>query len=91
MIKISPIPPLGPYPHDLLWGQAGIIPKSAKTKIMSIIVPSDMTDSFKWCVVYDQYNVFFNRASTKQKTIKETIKSLFEIGIIIMTKGMTEG
>jgi hypothetical protein len=46
MIKTSPIPPLGPYPHDLLCGQAGIIPKSSKTKITSKIVPSDMIGSF---------------------------------------------
>lgn len=39
---ISPTPPLGPYPHDRLWGHTGIIPKSANIKITSKIVPSDM-------------------------------------------------
>src|SRR5665647_217340 len=42
---IRPTPPLGPYPHDRLCGQAGITPKSAKTKTMSNIVPSDMISS----------------------------------------------
>jgi len=46
MINTSPIPPLGPYPHDLLCGQAGIIPRSSKSKMMNKIVTSDMIGSF---------------------------------------------
>ena len=42
MINKNPMPLLGPYPQDLLWGQVGIIPTSANTKMMSKIVPSDM-------------------------------------------------
>ncbi len=42
MSTISPTPPLGPYPHDRLWGQIGIIPTNASIKIMSKIVPIDM-------------------------------------------------
>jgi hypothetical protein len=34
------------YPHDLLCGQAGINPTSAKIKMTSKIVPSDMVGSF---------------------------------------------
>ncbi len=42
MTKISPTPPLGVYPHERLWGQMGITPKSASIKMISSMVPSDM-------------------------------------------------
>jgi hypothetical protein len=42
IITTSPTPPLGPYPHDRLWGQTGIIPTNASIKITSKIVPIDM-------------------------------------------------
>lgn len=41
-INMSPAPPLGRYPQDLLCGHTGITPNSANTRIMSKIVPIDM-------------------------------------------------
>ena len=38
MIRISPIPPLGPQPHDRLWGQAGNTPSRSRIRMTSKIV-----------------------------------------------------
>ncbi len=42
MISNSPSPLLGPYPHPLLCGQAGMTPTNIRIKIINKIVPSDM-------------------------------------------------
>jgi hypothetical protein len=42
MIRIKPIPPLGPYPHPRLCGHVGMTPISIRIRIMSKIVPIDM-------------------------------------------------
>jgi hypothetical protein len=36
----NPMPPLGPYPHCLLWGQVGMTPSSIKTTTINRIVPT---------------------------------------------------
>lgn len=40
MIKTVPKIPLGPYPHPLLWGHAGIAPISNKIKMTNSTVPN---------------------------------------------------
>jgi hypothetical protein len=39
----SPSPPLGPYPHDLLCGQAGSTPINISIKMINTIVPNDIS------------------------------------------------
>lgn len=42
MIKTSPMPPLGPYPQPLLWGQLGTAPININTRIINNTVPNDI-------------------------------------------------
>jgi len=42
MSSISPSPPLDPYPHPRLCGQAGMTPMNIGMRITSKIVPGDM-------------------------------------------------
>lgn len=42
IINTNPIPPLGPYPQDLLCGQVGMAPISISIKKISRMVPIDI-------------------------------------------------
>lgn len=43
MINTKPRPPLGAYPHDLLYGQLGIAPISSNITMINKIVPKVMS------------------------------------------------
>ena len=45
MTTTNPSPPLGPYPHDLLWGHVGIAPINSRIKTINRIVPNDISFS----------------------------------------------
>ena len=76
--KIRPMPPLGPYPQFLLWGQLGIAPSSRRIKIIMRIKPKLIVNHLRQRLFRMGANYLTNfRGWQKVATLGPTVNNFF--------------